>query len=217
MADGNFEEYQGQKIADSIYHGADGSYRWAYEFDMLKNPAILITTMKVLLLSFGIVMAFMLIVQLIDSTLDSLSEYLGFFGPFFILLGVFMVLGVIAYLIVAASYGWKYMVLFTMDENQIEHRQMKSQFNKARAMGWVTAAAGILAGRPGTAGAGILAATRSASVSVLENVRVIKAVRGRNTIYVNQLLEHNQVYADGADFDFVLDYLIKHCPNAKVR
>ena len=217
MADGNFEEYQGQKIADSIYHGADGSYRWAYEFDMLKNPAILITTMKVLLLSFGIVMAFMLIVQLIDSTLDSLSEYLGFFGPFFILLGVFMVLGVIAYLIVAASYGWKYMVLFTMDENQIEHRQMKSQFNRASAMGWVTAAAGILAGRPGTAGAGVLAATRSASTSVLENVRVIKAVRGRNTIYVNQLLEHNQIYADGADFDFVLDFLIKHCPNAKVR
>ena len=162
-------------------------------------------------------MVFMLLVQLIDSTLDSLSEYLGFFGPFFILLGVFMVIGVIAYLIVAASYGWKYMVLFTMDEKQIEHRQMKSQFNKASAMGWLTAAAGILAGRPGTAGAGILAATRSASTSVLENVRVIKAVRGRNTIYVNQLLEHNQIYADGADFDFVLDFLIKHCPNAKVR
>ena len=74
---------------------------------------------------------------------------------------------------------------------------------------------GIAAKRPSTAGAGVLAASRSKSTSVFANVRRIKPRRAFNVIKVNQLLDRNQVYVPKEDFDFVLDFIRKHCPNAK--
>ena len=65
------------------------------------------------------------------------------------------------------------------------------------------------------AGTGMLAATRSSSFSEFELVKTVKSVRHRHTIYVNQTLLHNQVYAEAPDFDFVRDYIIRHCTNAK--
>ena len=175
----------GDKITENVYLCPDGKYRWCYEFRMLKNPAILITVLKVLMLSFGIVVGF-------------------------------MVLGAVSYLILAAMYGWSYQVLFTMDENGVEHRQMKKQFEKAEAIGWLTAAVGLAAGNIGRAGTGLLAATKTSTTSEFQHVRKVRAVQRRDVIYVNQLLEHNQVYVEDADFDFVRNYIEEHCPNAKI-
>ena len=36
-----------------------------------------------------------------------------------------------------------------------------------------------------------------------------------DVIYVNETLEHNQIYVDDADFDFVRNYIIERCRNAK--
>lgn len=194
----------------------EGRYCWAYEFDMRKNPTILITVMKVLLLSFGIVMALMLIIQLLGSTFSSFKEYWDFFKWFLVLLAVFLVIGVISYCIVAKTYGWKYMVLFTMDEDSVEHRVMKSDFDKAKALGWLTALAGRATGNLGMMGGGILAATRSSTISMFPLVKKVKAVPRRNVIYVNQRLNHNQVYAEKEDFEFVLNFITEHCPDAKI-
>ena len=115
-----------------------------------------------------------------------------------------------AYLVVAGSYGWKYLVLFEMDEDGVLHRQMKNQFKKAQAMGWIAAVAAAVSGRPGMAGAGMLAATRTSMYSDFRKVRKVKANRAMHTIYVNELLWRNQVYAEDADFDFVLHFIKEH-------
>lgn len=41
-------------------------------------------------------------------------------------------------------------------------------------------------------------------------------VKSRHVIYVNQVLGHNQVYADDADFDLVRNHIVEHCPNPKI-
>ncbi len=207
----------GQKVSENIYLCADGKYRWTYEFDMLRNPVLLITTWKVMALSFGIVIVIMLLVTLFGGDLQywDAEDFLGSVRGFLIFLVVLLAVTLLAYLIVAKSYGWKYMVLFTMDENGVEHRQMKKQFEKAQALGWLTAAAGALAGNAGQAGAGILAATRDTLSSEFASVGTVRSNRRRHTIYVNQGLFHNQVYAADADFDFVRGYIIRHCINAK--
>ena len=51
--------------------------------------------------------------------------------------------------------------------------------------------------------------------SELKNVSGLKVRKGRHTIYVNQTLNKNQVYAEDADFDFVERFLKEHCPGAK--
>ncbi|SEA90351.1 zinc-ribbon domain-containing protein [Oribacterium sp. KHPX15] len=212
------EDIKGQKVTENIYLCPDGAYRWVYEFDMIKNPTILITVWKVLLMSCAIVMILVMFFRIMDGDFfnlpdpDDLAEYIGGL----VLVMLFMAfLSVVAYLIVAKSYGFRYMVLFTMNENEIEHRQMKNQFDKAKAMGWLTAAAGLAAGSLGRAGTGMLAATKTASTSVYDHVKKVKSDRRHNVIYVNETLDHNQIYVDEADFDFVRNFLIEHCRNAK--
>ena len=41
----------GTRVTENVYFCPDGKYRWNYEFNMLTNPAILITTLKVMALS----------------------------------------------------------------------------------------------------------------------------------------------------------------------
>ena len=204
-----------QNVTANIRRGTDGKYRWIYEFDMLKNPTILITCVKVLLLAFAIVMAFMLLIQLLEGVMTSFAEYWNFYKWMLVLLGVLLVLMLIAYAILAKIFGWKYMVLFTMDEAGIVNLHMKKQVDKAQALGWLTFAAGLASGSASIAGSGLMAATRDSSSSSFPHVRKVKAVRRRHVIYVNQLLNHNQVYAEAPDFDFVRDFIIRHCTNAK--
>ncbi|MBR2834455.1 MAG: hypothetical protein IKE43_01885 [Coriobacteriales bacterium] len=211
------QEITGEKVSENVYLCPDGKYRWYFEFDMLKNPSILITVCKVILLAYGIVMAAMMLLQFAEGTFRNVAEFWDFYRGFVILLAVLLALAVVAYLIVAASFGWKYMVLLTMDDEEVEQCPMKKEFDKAQAIGWLTAAVGLATGKVGMVGTGVLAASRNSSTSVFEHVRKVKAKRSRNVIYVNQLLGHNQIYAEDADFDFVRDYIVAHCPNAKIR
>ena len=123
----------------------DGKYRWVYEVPMLKNPSILMDVYKVLGISFGLVWLFnVLIIGCEDGlTLSSLWE---FSSGFLILMAVFVVIGYVAYVIVAWTYGWKYVVLFEMDEKEIKHQQMGRQVKKAKLLGALTALAGAAAG-----------------------------------------------------------------------
>ena len=43
-----------------------------------------------------------------------------------------------------------------------------------------------------------------------KRVRKVKVNRAMHTIYVNELLGRNQVYAETADFDFVLHFIKEH-------
>ena len=208
---------EGSKVTDNIYYCPDGKYRWIYELKMLKNPAILITVWKVLLLSAGAVWLFMVVVDLVTDSMDGFDGFLKMTGMMLAICLVFLVLGVVAYLILAASYGWKYMVLFEMDESQITHMQMSKQFRKGQALGWLTVMAGIAAGNLTTVGAGALAASKSSSTSEFKNVEQIIPKRNMHLIKLNQKLNYNQVYAEDADYDFVWEFITARCAKARIR
>ena len=211
------EKIEGKKITENIYLCEDGKYRWTYEFNMLKNPVILFTVWKVLSISFFVVYAFAFIMDVIGNGFE-LEDFISLTRGFGLLWLFFLFLGVIAYLIVAHQYGKKYLVIFEMDEEGILHRQMKQQFDKARAMGWITAAAGLATGNITLAGSGVLAATRDSLSTDFRLVKNVKAIKRRNTIYVNAPFSNNQVYAEGEDYDFVLEYILARVPGtAKVK
>ena len=192
----------------------DGKYRWMYEVPMLKNPSILFDVYWVLGISFGLVWLFNVLLIGCEGDL-SLESLWDFSSVFLILMLVFAVIGYVAYVIVAWTYGWKYVVLFTLDEKEVVHQQMPHQMKKAKVLGALTALMGAAAGKPSVVGSGILASSRSTSTSVLANVKRIKARRRLNLIKVNQLLNKNRVFVPDEDFDFVYDFLCQHCPNAK--
>lgn len=194
----------------------DGKYRWVYEVPMLKNPTILFDVYKVLGISFGIVWLFNVLLISCEDGLN-LQSLWSFTSGFLILMLVFLVIGYVAYFIVAWSYGWKYIVLFTLDEKEVVHQMMPRQMEKAKVLGALTALVGSVAGKPGVMGAGVLAASRSTSTSVLANVARLVPRRRLHLIKVNQLLNKNRVFVPDEDFDFVYNFLCQHCPKAKKK
>ena len=194
----------------------DGKYRWVYEVPMLKNPTILFDVYKVLGISFGIVWLFNVLLISCEDGLN-LRNLWSFTSGFLILMLVFLVIGYVAYFIVAWYYGWKYIVLFTLDEKEVVHQMMPRQMEKAKVLGALTALIGSVAGKPGVMGAGVLAASRSTSTSVLANVARLVPRRRFHLIKVNQLLNKNRVFVPDEDFDFVYNFLCQHCPKAKKK
>ncbi len=207
----------GEKVTENIYLCPDGVYRWFYELEMLKNPTILFTVWKVLGIAFGVVALLILIVDLFQGTIRSVSDILPAMKVILILVPIFLVISIISYLILAAVYGWKYVVLFEMTEEYVKHIPAPKQFKKAQALNWLTVLAGAMAKSPAAMGAGILAGTKGTSTSVFKDVEYLRIRRKRNTIHVDMLLDKNQVYAEDADFDFVEKFIRDRCVKAKIR
>lgn len=205
------------QVTKNIQLGSDGVYRWMYEFRMMKNPTILFTLWKVMGLSFGIVILFIVAISLPDwIRYGVVSDGSLWIAPLAVA-GVFIVLSLLSYLIAAAIYGWKYIVIFEMTETGVTHTQLAKQYQKMQAFGILLALAGVKSGNIGAAGQGLLAASRNQSTTEFDRVRKIRLKKRRDTIFANQLLYKNQIYAEKEDFDFVADYIIRHCPNAKVK
>lgn len=207
MSDNNLKEI---KLCE------DGKYRWVYEFSMLKNPIILLTVLKIFALVLVGMWLFFGLFSIKDEGLIGAYVYeaKSLIIPAIILFG----LSIVSYLILAGIYGWKYIVLFEMDDEGIRHIHMAKQFKKAEAMGWLTALVGAMANSPGVSGTGILAATKQETASEFSKVKKMKVLRGFHTIKLDALLNHNQIYADGEDYDFVVEYIKARIPDtAKIR
>ena len=207
----------GTQVSKNIWLCPDGVYRWTYEFDMLRNPEIMLTVWKVLGFSFGVVYLFTLIVDLFQGTVRSWGDLWPASKVFLILAGVFLVISILSYCILAALYGWKYQVLFEMTDDYVKHIQMPKQFKRAEAIGWLTSFAGALAGKPYMVALGANVAARDTKTSELRNVEFVKVRRKRHTIHVDYLLDKNQVYAEDADFDFVEKFILDRCVKAKIK
>ena len=210
-------EPKGERVTENIWRCPDGVYRWTYEYNMLRNPTILITVYKVLGISIGVVFVFTFLVSLFSGDMRSWEDVLGQGKLLLIMAGIMLVLGFVGYLIVAAVFGWKYQVLFEMTDDYVKHIQMPKQVKKAETLGWITVIAGAMAKQPTTMGAGLLSMAKSTSTSEFANVEFVKVRRRRNTIHVNYLLDKNQVYAEDADFDFVEKFILERCVKAKIR
>lgn len=197
----------------------DGKYRWTYEFNMLKNPAILVVVYKI----FGILLSVPFLISIISlaakGTLQAAWNERLWSGSnpkiWLVVMAVFAVIILLAYLIIAWMYGGKYIVHFTMDEEGLVHEQEAAQADRAKKLGDLTALAGLAGGKPARMGQGMLIASHTKSTSRFDRVRRIKPRRRLELIKVNQLLDRNQVYVPREDFAFVLDFIRRHCPNAR--
>ena len=194
---------------DRVRLCTDGKYRWTWPMNMYRNPMILLTVLKIFGAIFGIAMVLMFIGPAFRGEWAAVADGLKIWA---IILGVFLVITLLAYWMVAAMYGGRYIVHFTMDEKGLLHDQVPIQKKKAEKMGLLVAFVGIFSKRPTTAGAGLLAAAHTKSSSDFSRVRRIKAYPRLHTIKVNEGLSKNQVYTHPEDFSFVLDYIRSHCP-----
>lgn len=199
-----------------IIQGEDGVYRWIYEFSLFKNPIILFVIWKVLIFSFGAVWIFVTLLS-VNNTNFWWEGFLNETKGFALILAFVLALGLVAYLIYAVIMGGKYYVLFEMDSKGVKHTQLSGQFKKARALADMTVFLGLVSGKPGTVGSGLLAGSKQSISSEWKKVKSVAVYPRRNTIKVNEVLNRNQIYASDTNFEFVRQYVAEHCTDAKIR
>lgn len=193
---------------------ADGKYRWVYEYSMLKNPTILFTVFKILAIC---ACAPALITLLSSIGREGAGAFLVGVKVYGIALLIALPLTLIAYIILAAIYGWKYIVLFEMDDGGIVHIQQDKQFKKAQGIAWLTILAGVAAKSTGRVGQGVLVSGKNSQSSDFAAVKSVVGIRRRDTIKLNQPFAHNQIYVEKEDYDFVWEYITSRCTKAKIR
>ena len=197
-------------MSENIKKGDDGTYRWVYEFNMLKNPMILLGVQKIFLF---ILVGMWVVFGLFRIGRDGLvGAFVAQTKELLVPAAVLFVLSILGYILLACIYGWKYCVLFEMNETGIRHIQMKKQYKKAQALGWLTAMMGVITGKPGIVGTGLLAATKNEQATEFRIVKRMSAFRAFHTIKLDGLLNHNQIYVQPEDYDFVLDYISSRIP-----
>ena len=190
----------------------DGKYRWTYPMNMLKNPSVYFTICKI----FGVLALILFVFIYFDPIIHGdFGVILGDLKWWGVAILVFLAISGLSYLIVAGMYGNRYIVQFTMDENGIKHEQTPEQKKIARNLGATVAGAGVLTGNVLRTGQGVMVASHTSLSSDFSAVYSVKPSRRWGTIKVNEPLAHNQVYTSKEDFDFVLDYIVNHCPKVK--
>jgi hypothetical protein len=203
-------------VSPGITLGVDGVMRWVFELNMWKNPTLVITIWKLLLLA-ALVPA--LLVGLLrwvdgDGLAAALATFLQVGG---LVAAVVTVLMLLAYPLVALLNGGRYCVIFEMDQRGIRHIHMQRQFRRSQALAALTVLAGAVAGNAQTAGAGLLAGARRSLYTAFRDVRRIEPHPGRQVIHLATRLTRNQVYAAPEDFDFVLHHIAAQCKPAVRR
>jgi len=193
----------------------DGKYHWMYDLHLLKNPSVLIDVYKALGMTLLITGCIIFLIQACSEglSLKAFGISLQIIG---VMVGIFSVLGLLGYLLYAAMSGWTYTVHFILDEKGVVHKQAPKSQKVAKKIGILTVLAGLLARRPGVAGAGMLSASRMTMSSDFSVVKKVKALRWMNTIKVNEPFGKNRVYVCDEDFDFVYNFISSHCPKAKI-
>lgn len=201
------------QLSPGVTRGTDGVIRWAYDMNMWKNPTILITVWKVLMLA---ALAPALLVSALAIG-DGVVEALGAFVKVALYTaGIVTGLMVIAYPIVAIANGGKYCVVFEMDSFGVKHIQMQKQYERSQVLSMLTVLAGVAGGNIQATASGLLAGSKQSSYSKFSKVKSVVVHAKRNVIYVNENLEHNQVYASREDFEAVLEHILGKCKKAKV-
>jgi hypothetical protein len=205
----------GERIIGNIVKDQNGTLTWVYELSFWKNPVILITVAKVLMLSLAMPVVLAFVLGLENGIAEAGTLALTVLAICGAILGVLLV---VAYLVIGIIYGGKYQVLFKMDDKGVHHIQLKKQYDRAKAMGLLTALAGLAGGNLTAAGAGLLAASRQSMYTRFSEVRSIRFSPKRDTIYLNGSLSRNQVYAPIEDLPLVRDHILSRCrKDVKVR
>ncbi len=176
----------------------DGVYRWRYDLDTERNRSILKLVLSIV---YGMLAGITLILMVLTSWQD-VGGILKVMVP--IALVIFPIcLG--ADKLVSMMYHGTYTMLFEMDEKGIRFSQTEKGKEIVGAI--QGAVSGPAAGMP----------VPTSAYSEFRKVTSVRADRKDELIRVSSPFLLNMVYVDRKDYDFVLDYIIRRCPQARIH
>lgn len=201
-----------KKPGENVVLCPDGKYRWMSEVHLLKDWSFFFLVWRIFFFIVSGIFVFMMILDLFE---DGFSE--GLWSTFkiylYFLIGM-TALVFIGYFIYAAVMGFRYCVVFEMNDKGVLHKQMPKQAKRAEIISMLTLLAGLASRSISTAAVGLNSA-RSESYTEFSRVRKLKSSRTTGKIRLKEGLSSNEVYVSKEDFAFVLDYISARCVNRK--
>lgn len=205
------------QVSERVVKDEKGMFRWMHETNLYTNPMILFLVLKIIFFVWLLLALFMVGLEAYDHGIGKALENTGLLKTMLYVLAGLSFLTFLGYYLYALMMGGHYTVLFEMDQEGVKHTQLPSQFKRAKTTGTVAAIAGLAAGQPGLAGAGVLSASRQSMYTSFKKVQVIRPNPRRRVIKLRSNLMNNQVYTAADDFDFVLDYIREQVEKTSVK
>ena len=199
-------------VSKNVVLCTDGTYRWVYEMSLYKDLSIFWLVMKIFVcIILGMGVLFFIIELFGDHNYRFVFEMVG------IMMGIFVVLGILGYLLYAAMNGGKFCVLYTMDDKGILVEQQAKQAKKAEIIADLLVLAGALTGNLTTVGMGLSSARRTSMYSAFKGTKKLKAVPKKDLIKMDAPMDHNRIWCeDDEDFNFVWNYIKSRCEGAEI-
>ncbi len=183
----------------------DGKYRWIYDLDLKKNPAVLKTVFAVLGISFLVLFVFLSLLSIRDHQFMEMMR--DMLPVILIVMAVVGVIAVISYAGIGIYYKWTFSFMYEMDDEGIRFRRIGSDAEKTEAIGNLSMLTGFVTGNLGLIGGGMNLAHNADAYSQFSKVRRVRAVPDYDLIKVDSLFLFNQVYVGPDDYDFVLEFI----------
>ena len=196
--------------------GADGGYTWRYDFPMLQKPDMIVSILMTLLLISSGLYVFLLIISFVYGNMKDMEDFRKLTLVVLAVAAGLLLLGVLAYLLLAAVYKGRFEYVYLMDRDGLCQTQTDRQLKANRTMGLLASAGGVSSGSLAATSAGLTAASRASVRLAFTKVKKIRPDRKRNYIDLRQTIQSMKVYAGDADFEFVKDFIIRSCPTAMV-
>lgn len=205
---------QDPSLPEGIFRDEQGAYHWIYRMHMLKNPTVPIMFTK----AFGGIMGGVVLIMSLVHLFNGDPEYIpGTFLVFLAITGGFILLFMIIWLCMAAARGGWYIVEHMMDERKVVYLSTLEDKKKTRGWAIVGFFLAMASDDMTMAGNSVALAASERFDSTYTDVKSIQAVRRRDLIKVNNVLQRNTIYAYPHQYEFVWNYITSHCPNAKIK
>lgn len=214
LQDNGVRMERSEPLPKGITRDEQGNYRWTYRLNMLKTPVVRNMMIKIMFLCCLGVGVFFALIQLITG--EDLDEIVrGFCVIVFGIGGGLSVITFIVYYIVISIHGVIYTVDHIMNEKGIEHIQSPEENERSKKMKKLVFVLNLITMDP--AMMGMTMAAKEHLVSEYKDVKKVIAARRYGLIKVNNALQHNHIYAYPEQYEFVWNYIVSNCPDAKIK
>ena len=196
---------ENDSIPEGVQQCADGKFRWAYEVNMYTNPTIFYAIANMFIIAYLICLVLFVVITLCMDE-DVLMAPLVVTGIFAF---IFLVT-IPCYYGYAAWVGGRYAVMYTMDEQGIETRQMPQNIKKNQVIASIAGMVGAMKGDLSMMGLSMNIANTQVIKTDFKHVREVKAAPHRHLIKLSaSWYDKNHIYVDEADYDFVYNYILE--------
>ncbi|MBE6910192.1 MAG: zinc-ribbon domain-containing protein [Ruminococcaceae bacterium] len=205
---------QDPSLPEGIFRDGNGAYHWVYHLDMKRNPVPLLVLLKIMVYICGGMAVIIFFMTWLNH--NTLAAAVKAFAIVFFGIGGFLVVIIwTAWLVVMKIHGGNYTVEHLMTEDRVEHLQTQEEIEQSKKVKTLVFVLGMLSDDPGAMG--LAMGGQEELTSRYADVKKIIASPRHDLIKVNNVLQHNHIYAYPHQYKFVWNYLTSHCPNARVQ